>query len=195
MIIIPFSMFAQELVDITPIFGYSSSLSFPLSSDTDSKAKVISSVNLGITAGVRYDEDQVIEFQYSRQSSTMKFDGARAPSPVFSSQAVLEQFLVDFTHEFVLDEPVAVRPYVVASLGMTRITAVGESSNGFTFGVGSGVKWFPLKWLGIRAQGQWLPTLVDPKIKTLICAGGCVASLGGKPANQAKISVGPIFSF
>src|SRR4051812_41116294 len=85
-------------------FGYSSSVSFPLSSETTSKstAKVIPSVTLRIAAGVRYDEDQVIEFHYSRQSSTIKFDGLHAVSPVFSNQSIIEQFLVDFTHEFVL---------------------------------------------------------------------------------------------
>lgn len=195
--VVPFSTFAQQLFDISPIFGYSSSVSFPLSSETTSKstAKVIPSVTLRIAAGVRYDEDQVIEFHYSRQSSTIKFDGLHAVSPVFSNQSIIEQFLVDFTHEFVLDEPIAVRPFVVASVGMTRITAAGESSNGFAFGIGAGIKWFPVKWFGIRAQGQWLPTLIDPKIKTLICAGGCVAAVGGKLASQANISVGPIFSF
>jgi hypothetical protein len=78
---------------------------------------------------------------------------------------------------------------------MTRITAAGESYNRFAFGIGGGVKWFPLKWFGIRAQGQWLPTLIDPEIKAFICAGGCAVTLGGKLVDQATISLGPIFSF
>jgi hypothetical protein len=195
--IVPLSTFAQGRFDVTPMFGYSSSASFPLASDTNSKnrARVASSGNFGIGAGVRYDDEQVIEFHYSRQSSTMTFEGSPALSPVFSSHSVLERYLGDFTHEFMLEKPVAVRPFLMASVGMTRITAAGESYNRFTFGIGGGVKWFPLKWFGIRAQGQWLPTLIDPEIKVFICAGGCAVTLGGKIAHQATISLGPIFSF
>jgi len=193
----PLSIVAQGRFDVTPMVGYSSSVSFPLTSDTNSKngAKISSSGNFGIGAGVRYEDQQVIEFRYSRQSSTMRLEGLPAPSPVFSSHSVLQHYLCDFTHEFLLERPAPVRPFLTASVGMTRITAAGQSYNRFAFGIGGGVKWFPLKWFGIRAQGQWLPTLIDPEIKGFICAGGCVVTLGGKLADQAMISFGPIFTF
>jgi hypothetical protein len=195
--VVPLSTLAQGRFDVTPMFGYSSSASSPLASDTNSKnrARVASSGSFGIGAGVRYHDEQVIEFHYSRQSSTMRFEGLPTLSPVFSSHSVLERYLGEFTHEFVLEQPMAVRPFLTASVGMTRITAAGESYNRFAFGIGGGVKWFPLEWFGIRAQGQWLPTLIDPEIKAFICAGGCAVTVGGKLAHQATISLGPIFSF
>ena len=194
--VVPLSTLAQGRFDVTPMVGYSSSVSFPLTSDTNRKngATIDPSGSFGIGAGVRYDDQQVIEFHYSRQSSTMRLEGP-ALSPVFSSHSVLQHYLCDFTHEFVLERTTAVRPFLTASVGMTRITAAEESYNRFAFGIGGGVKWFPLKWFGIRAQGQWLPTLIDPEIKGFICAGGCVVTLGGKLADQAMISFGPIFTF
>lgn len=195
--VVPLSSLAQGRFDVTPMFGYSSSASFPLASDTNSKnrARVASSGSYGIGAGIRYDDGQVIEFHYSRQSSTIRFEGLPALSPVVSSHSVLERYLGDFTHEFMLEKPVAVRPFLTASVGMTRITAAGESYNRFAFGIGGGIKWFPVKWFGIRAQGQWLPTLIDPEIKAFICAGGCAVILSGKLADQATISLGPVFTF
>lgn len=195
--VVPLSTLAQGRFDVTPLFGYSSSANFALASDTNSKnrARVDSSGSFGIGVGVRYDDEQVIEFHYSRQSSTMRFEGLPALSRVSPSHSVLQRYLGDFTHEFVLEKPGTVRPFLIASVGVTRITAAGEIYNRFTFGIGGGVKWFPRKCFGIRAQGQWLPTLIDPEIKALICAGGCAVTLGGKLANQATITLGPIFSF
>ena len=94
-----------------------------------------------------------------------------------------------------LEKPGTVPPFVIASVSVTQITAAGEIYNRFAFGIGGGVKWFPRKSFGIRAQGQWLPTLIDPEIKVFICAGGCAVTLGGKLPNQATISLGPIFGF
>ena len=83
--VVPLSTLAQGRFDVTPLFGYSSSANFPLASDTNSKnrARVDSSGSFGIGVGVRYDDEQVIEFHYSRQSSTMRFEGLPAAEPRF----------------------------------------------------------------------------------------------------------------
>ena len=91
--IVPLSTLAPGRFDVAPLFGYSSSANFPLASDTIvNRARVDSSGSFGIGAGVRYDDEQVIEFHYSRQSSTIRFEGLPALSPVFPSHSVLERY-------------------------------------------------------------------------------------------------------
>lgn len=195
---VPLLSLAQERLDITPLFGYSSSVSFPLTvsgEESFGTAQVASSETFGAAAGLRYQEDQVIEFRYLRQSSTIRLEGLLAQAAPFSSRTILERYLGDFTHEFVLPGSASVRPFITASVGMARIAVAAQSYNRFAFAVGGGMKWFPLPHLGFRLQAEWLPIWVNPEVKGFICGGGCVVAFGGRVASQGQVSVGPIFSF
>ena len=199
LLVAPLAGQAQEIFDITPLFGYSSSVSFPLTitgTENSSKAQIAASESFGIAAGFRYQGDQVIEFRYLRQSSTMRLEGllSPAPQPLFNP-AILEHYLGDFTHEFVLPDSAKVRPFVTASLGMARIAVAAQSYNRFSFAIGGGVKWFPLRHIGFRLQAEWLPIWLNPEIKGFICGGGCAVAFGGALASQGQASLGPVFTF
>lgn len=195
---VPLVSLAQERFDVTPLFGYSSSVSFPLTvtgEASSGKAHIASGETFGAAVGFRYQGDQVIEFRYLRQSSTLSLDGLLAPAAPFSSRAILEHYMGDFTHEFVLPDSSKVRPFVTASVGMARIAVAAQSYNRFAFAVGGGVKWFPLPHVGFRLQAEWLPIWASPEVKGFICGGGCVVAFGGQLASQGQVSLGPIFSF
>jgi hypothetical protein len=195
-VLVPVVVHAQGRYDVSPMFEYNSSLSIPVERGTGAEgaARIAHGDGFSVAAGIRYDSEQVIEFRYSRQPGTMTFEGPSLVAP-YSTHAILERYLGDFTHEFILDNTAKLRPFLFASVGMSRISAAGQSYNRFAFGLGAGVKWFPLRWLGVRGQAQWLPTLFNPEVKRVICGGGCVVTIGGKLASQAEISIGPVFSF
>jgi hypothetical protein len=186
---------AQQRFDVTPLFGYGSSISFPFvvtERAYSGTARVASGESFGVAAGTRFDESQVVEFRYLRQSSNMQIAASAAP---FSAHAVIEHYLGDFTHEFLMANSPGVRPFVAASLGMARIAAAAQSFNRFSFAVGAGVKWFPTRRVGLRVQAEWLPIWTNPEVKGFICGGGCAVALGGTLASQGQVSLGPIFSF
>jgi hypothetical protein len=193
--LVPVAARAQGRFDITPMFDYNSSMSFPVASGTapEGTARIAQSEGFSVAAGGRYD-GEVVEFRYSRQPSTIRFEGVPSLVVPFSTDAVLERYLGDFTHEFVLDNQPTLRPFLFASLGMSRLSAAGQSYNRFAFGAGAGVKWFPLRWLGVRAHGQWLPTLFNPEVKGFACGGGCVVRLGARLTSHVEISLGPVFT-
>ena len=196
--VVPLASLAQERFDTTLLFGYSSSVSFPLTvtgAESSGKAQVAASETFGAAAGFRYQGEQVIEFRYLRQSSTMRLEGLLTPTAPFSSRAILERYMGDFTHEFVVPDSARVRPFVTASVGMARIAIAAQSYNRFSFGIGGGVKWFPLPHVGFRLQAEWLPIWVNPEVKGFICGGGCAVAFGGQLASQGQVSLGPIFSF
>ncbi len=187
----------QRRVDVTPLFGYRSPISITAADEngqTVGKAHLSSGSSIGIAVGVRYEETAVIEFRWTRQNTETRISapGAALPSP-FDTR--LEQYHGDFTREFILEEARMVRPFIIGSAGMTRFSWPGRSSSRFSFGIGGGVKFFPVKWMGFRIQAQWLPVWVNPEVKAFACGGGCLVVLGGKLADQGEVSFGPVFSF
>ncbi len=75
----------------------------------------------GAAAGVRLDEENLIEFRWARQYSRVHLQGSTPPS---SEKMILDQFHGDFTHEYFLDGwPDWALPFVmVASVQPTFTT-------------------------------------------------------------------------
>jgi opacity protein-like surface antigen len=56
----------------------------------------------------------------------------------------------------------AVMPFVFGGLGATRLDAPDlDSETKLSWAVGGGVKWFPLRHVGIRAQARFKPTQLN----------------------------------
>ena len=110
---------------------------------------------------------------------------------------MLDQFHLDFTHEYAIEGwPVGARPFVMGSVGASRIS---NASNGsfvrFSMGLGGGIKFFLNRHFGVRVQAQWLPLFVDPEVVSFVCGGGCVVHLNAGLSSQGEVAIGPIFRF
>lgn len=188
---------AQRRFDVSPFVGYRSSMTFYTAPDSQPGIKVQLSDggSLGFAAGVRYDDTAVIEFRFARQNTSTTLSGAGVAPSFGTISTHLEQYHGDFTREFVFDTAPGVRPFLNASVGVTRLSWLARTDSRFSFGIGGGVKYFPVKWFGLRLQAQWLPIWLNPELKGLACGGGCVIVLGGRLASQGEVSVGPTFSF
>ena len=66
--------------------------------------------------------------------------------------------------------PGRVRPFLNATVGLTRYAAEGDNEIRFALGVGSGVKLFPSDHLGLRLSGQIFATFVDADARVFACA-------------------------
>jgi hypothetical protein len=146
-----------------------------------------------MAVGVRLDEENVVEFRWSRQDTHIHLDDG---TPLSDTRTLLDQFHGDFTHEYILDEwPSWARPFVMASIGVTHVHSGTISSfTRFSFGAGGGVKVHFNRHVGFRLQGQWLPLVINPQAAA-ICSGGCILHLTSGLVSQGEIALGPVFRF
>jgi len=188
-------------VEITPFVGARFGGTF----DVQTEQHVLSEVALkdatsyGFSAGVRFDDFSLIEFRWTRTTSSLQ---AAVPSPpviVSSGDITLNQFHADFTREFVIPEVKGMRSFVTGSLGATHIGSTSDGFTRFSFGFGAGLKQFLGSRLAIRAEAQWLPILVDPEVSSFACGtgpvGGCLVLLDGRLTQQFEVSIGPVVRF
>jgi len=183
-------------IDITPLFGYRTSMSFPTVQNmqrSGPNAILTAKPSYGGTFGWRLNEEDLIEWRWTRQNTDMHLDGLS----LLNEKVVLDQFHGDFTHEYILDEwPVWARPYVMGSVGATHIGGTaGSSFTRFSFGLGGGIKVYFNRRLGFRMQAEWLPLVVNPTVGAFVCGGGCVVRLNATLVPQGEFVVGPLFRF
>jgi hypothetical protein len=189
---------AQRRIDVTPLVGYRFHDSFPTKDAANDQnrgeAKLGYGETFGAAAGFRYFENEVIEFRWTRQNTDLRLTG---PTPLGERRqgASVDQYHADFTHEYITQDFPRARPYVIGSAGVTRVKSGAEDFTRFSFGLGGGVKVFPTSRVGFRFEAQWVPWYIEPELKGVFCAGGCIIGVGGKLVHQVQFSVGPIFSF
>jgi len=166
------------------------------------EANIANTFTWGLTAGFRFNGDEclncnTIDFRWMWQPSTH----LSAPSPTnlipaFRPSLTVNRFMVDFTHEFEIEDYPIVRPFVTLSLGAARLAVPASTFTRFVFGLGTGVKIFPKPHWGVRVQAEYSPIVVNASINNVLCVGGgCVVALGGGIVNQFLASAGPEFHF
>ena len=189
---------AQRRFDVTPLIGYRFHDSFPTKDPANEEnlgeGKLAHGESFGAAAGIRFQDDQVVEFRWTRQNTGLSLTGP-PPLGTRESGASVDQLHADFTKEFVVSDLARSRPYVLAGIGVTRVKSAGDDFSRFSFGIGGGIKVFPVSRFGLRFEAQWAPVYVEPELKGVLCTGGCVTGIGGKLVHQVQFSVGPIFSF
>lgn len=184
--------------DITPFFGYRTSMSFPVEphvTGTNPRFVVDPSPSYGVGFGVRLkSEDDLVEVRWARQDSYVHSEDV---IPLPSRQRVtIDQFHGDFSHEGLVDEWASwAKPFALASIGVTHVSnSTRFSFTRFSFGIGGGVRFYASRHLGFKIQAEWLPVLVNP-YGAFICGAGCIVHVGGSLSSQAEVFAGPIMRF
>ena len=91
-----------------------------------------------------------------------------------------------------------VRPFGVATLGLTYIDPTDVTVNGltkFSFTLGAGAKVLPTQRVGVRFEGRLLMTVVDGALGLGCGPGGCSGGLWGWGVVQGVVSGGLIVLF
>jgi hypothetical protein len=190
--------------DITPQIGYRTNMTF---TESNMEAEVTphegvsprltfdASPSYSVAFGVRYNDEDVIEFRWARLDTQMRIT---APAIVTFRQSVtIDQFHLDCSHEYVLQEwPAWVRPFIIGSVGVTHVSSTASSASftRFSFGLGGGLKAFPFRKVGFKLQAQWVPLWVNPVV-TAYCGVGCIIHFSGELVSQGEVTFGPIFRF
>ena len=112
-------------LEVTPFIGGRFGGTFDVQPEgaVEARASLGDSVSYGVSAGVRFDDFSLIEFRWTRASSSLRLETGVNVNPLATpiADVTLNQFHGDFTREFPLDEVNAIRPFVMASVGATHL--------------------------------------------------------------------------
>jgi hypothetical protein len=187
--------------EVTPLIGVRFGGTFDVRADQPPQAQAAwtDASSYGLSSGVRFDHFSLVEFRWTRSTSTLRFD---APSGLLGAplrDVTLNQFHMDFTREFVIPDVKGLRSFLTGSLGATHVAAARDSFTRFSFGFGAGLKQFLGSRFAMRAEAKWLPILIDPEVGAWACGtvagGGCLVVLTGPLTQQFELSVGPVVRF
>jgi hypothetical protein len=87
-----------------------------------------------------------------------------------------------------------VRPFLSGLLGITRYAVPGDTEVRFSVGVGTGMKVYATRHLGVRLDARGYMTVVDLG-GAAVCAGGCAVRFSVSPAFQGDFTAGLLIAF
>jgi hypothetical protein len=179
-------------------FGGTIKLEQPFTSNLH--AHVADTFVYGFAAGFRFDGEDcqqcsTIDFRWTRQDT--HFSAEPTPfTPALRPSLAIGRYLVDFTHEFAVEDYPIVKPFLTFTMGLARLATPQSTFVRGVFGLGTGVKIFPSHKYGVRVQAEYLPIVLSAGVQNVICGGGgCLVALGGGIVNQFQVSAGPEFHF
>jgi len=187
--------------EVTPFVGLRLGGTFDIQPDGPAQveATLKDATSYGLSAGVRFDDFSLVEFRWTRATSTLRFGAPFAFAGTSIGDVTLNQFHADFTREFVIPEVKGLRSFLTASLGATHLGAADDRFTRFSFGFGAGLKQFLGSRFAIRADALWLPVLVDQSVGRFACGtiqfGGCLVLLSGELLQQFQLTIGPVVRF
>ncbi len=149
----------------------------------------------GLFVDIPVTRNVQVELLFSRQETELKTE----PS-FFAPPAVLFELDVDYYHAGVLYQwaPGQVRPYVVFTLGATRLDPTGDlldAETRFTAALGGGVKVLFSEHVGVRFDGRYFSTLIDEEEDLFCDPFGCFDASVSDYLDQGQFSGALLFSF
>lgn len=181
-----------QTVEIVPFGGYrlggtigQVSTGTVVDDDGGASFGVVVDVVFGsLTDGLR------VEGVFSHEEARLKVRQGLLDSPTFV-RAYVDQLLVGGSQDL-LDG--RVRPFLSGLLGLTRYAVPGDTEVRFAVGVGTGLKAYLTRNLGLRLDARGYMTIVDLS-GTAICSGGCAIQFNTNPAFQADLTAGLLIAF
>ena len=179
--------------ELTPMIGYAVGGAFR---DAASGAlfEIGENRNFGFAFDIKQDDERQIEVYYDRQRTQLRTGGGLfVGSPLFD----LEIQYIHLGGTYGVGEG-NVRPFVVGTLGATRMTPKAENLVAETkpsLSLGGGVKLMATDRVGVRLEGRWFGTFLDGN-GSLFCANGvCKLSASGNVISQYIVNAGLILTF
>ena len=180
--------------ELTPFIGYRLAGDFDVANtNPKQRANLEDHGSFGLAFDVRRDEVSQYELLYSRQESRLEKNSPLAPLDVD----------VEYLHvggTLGLDTDIALQPYIVGTLGLTRFTLQsGSDDTRFSFSLGAGVRVPVTPRFSIRLEGRGFLTLIDTD-SAIFCASGsfggvCSIRARGSSFTQFELLAGAAFAF
>jgi hypothetical protein len=184
---------AAQNVEISPFYGYRvggsiSQVSAGPVVDDDGGPSFGVTVNVvfgSLTDGLK------LEGVYSHEEARLKIDTGPFDPPG-EARAEVDQILVGGTRDLTDGRA---RPFLSGLLGITRYAVPGDTEVRFAIGVGTGLKAYFTRNLGLRLDARGYMTIVNLG-GAGVCGGfGCAIAFDVSPAFQADLTAGLIVAF
>lgn len=182
-----------QTVEISPFYGYrfggsiSEVTAGPVVDDDGgpSFGAVVDVVLGSLTDGLK------VEGVYSHESATLKIRSSDFDPPTYV-QAQVDQVLLGGTQDLSGDRA---RPFLSGLFGITRYAVPGDTEVRFAVGVGTGMKAYLSRSIGLRLDARGYMTIVNLG-GAGVCGGyGCAIAFNISPAFQADLTAGLIVAF
>jgi opacity protein-like surface antigen len=190
---IPGYVFAADF-EITPFAGYTWGGEF-IDTQTGDKLTASENSSYGVMLDFKSTNESQIELYFSRQATRLV-----QKSSTFTGTSLFD-LNIDYYHigGTALMGEGKVKPFVVGTLGATRMAPTGsdnEAVTKFSLGLGGGVKILFTDNIGLRLEGRWFGTLFDGSGQAFCSSGGqCLIKVQGDVFSQFVANAGIIIGF
>jgi hypothetical protein len=132
-----------------------------------------------------------IEGVFSHEEATLRvrrglFD------PATTVRAQVDQLLVGGSQDLTDGRA---RPFLSGLLGLTRYAVPGDSEIRFALGVGTGIKVYVTRHIGLRLDARGYMTIVSLSASGTCGGSGCLIAFSTNPAFQADLTAGLLLAF
>lgn len=193
---------AAQKLELSPFLGYRFGGDFEARGNapfffTVEDFEVDETSSYGLLLDIGVTRNLQVELMLSRQETELRLE-----TGVFGPPDRLFDLDVDYYHAGVLYQwtPGQVRPFVVGTLGATRLApepaALADETH-FSASLGAGVKLLFTRNLGVRFEGRLFSTVIDNSDDRIFCDrfGFCEVIDVDEYLDQAEIRGGLVFAF
>jgi opacity protein-like surface antigen len=183
-----------ETVEFTPFYGYRFGGRFE-DAGTGERLEIDDSSAWGGILDIRWTDATQLEFYFSRQQTELRSrDGLFAGQKLFDLN--VDYYHLGGTYVFLDNDPW--QPFAVATVGATYMdpdVAGGRSLTRFSLGIGGGVRYFPIRNLGLYLAGRGIFTFMGGDTLFRSEGGQLTIRVDSDGLWQAELQAGLIFAF
>jgi opacity protein-like surface antigen len=193
---------AQGRFELQPFVGIKTGGNLPVectntcvSSLNFSKINLNGSLSYGATAGFNASDNFGLEFMWNRQPTV----AVGRLSTGNSAQHVgvnVDQYQGNLVYSF-FEKEKKFRPFILAGVGTTKLSAGGDRDWRISYGIGGGVKYFMTPHMGVRLQARYSPTFLYATQDGAWCNwwGVCYSTNTGHYLQQFDMTAGWVIRF
>jgi hypothetical protein len=182
----------QHRLEIAPYSGYQIGGKFE-DEETDVDLEINDASTWGFLVDYNLNRHSQIEFYYSHQETELSSGGLISDGDLFGLD-------VDYYHigGTLISRGNKLEPYVVGTLGVTRFdpeTSEASSMTKFSLGFGGGVRYFPIKRVGLYLGGRAFVTFVNSEYTYRSDADGTTLEIESDVLWQFQFMAGAVIVF
>ena len=179
--------------EITPFAGYTTGGDFK-DAQTGTSLSFDDTSSYGIMLDIKQEEDSWVELYFSHQQTRLRADqGPFFGNPLFNVD--IDYYHIGGTYGEATGN---VRPFVVATIGATRMVPQGadlHTETKLSLSLGGGMKLYLTNHLGIRLDARWFGTFFNGSGSVFCSGGACLVNVQGNVLSQVSANAGVILAF
>ena len=179
-------------LEIVPYTGYQIGGRFT-DEFTDTTLELADASTWGFLVGYNYTRYSQIEFYYSHQETELSSGGLIGSDKLFDLD--VDYYHIGGTYKF---DHGKWEPFAVGTVGLSRFdpkSSEASSLTRFSLGLGGGVRYFPIKRVGLYLAGRAFVTFVESQVWVSGGSGGTTIAIASNTLWQLQFMTGAVIVF